>query len=391
MDRACSNASAIVVAGIVSLDCNLGACINQWLATLRASKPCHPIHSAYRYHDVKAWPASERECYHCGGTDSSGYSVEIHEIRYFLAVAETLNFTRAAERCHVSQPALTRAIQHLEGKLGGPLVHRERGNTHLTELGRIMLPHCREVLQQMEQAHKRAKSFCTLEKTRLTIGLMCTIGPHRLVDLFATFREANSGAEVYIKDAPAGQLEESLIKGDIDIAVFCRPEEPDDRFHTLSLFRERFVIAVGPGHPFERLNAVRLRDLHQHNYLARANCEYKDYLRAIRETIGGIELKRPYTSERDDWIQCMVLAGLGFTYIPEYAVTVRGLITRPLIEPEVYRTVSLVTVRGRPHSPAVGAFLRTAKRIDWANAMQSTNGMLPAPAATASHSLHATS
>jgi len=53
--------------------------------------------------------------------------------------------------------------------------------------------------------------------------------------------------------------------------------------------------------------------------------EYKDYLRAIRQTIGGIELNRPYTSERDDWIQCMVLAGLGFTYIPEYAVTVRGL------------------------------------------------------------------
>jgi DNA-binding transcriptional LysR family regulator len=305
--------------------------------------------------------------------------MEIHEIRYFLAVADTLNFTRAAERCNVSQPALTRAIQHLEGKLGGPLVHRERGNTHLTELGRIMLPHCREVLQQMEEARKRAKSFCTLEKTRLTIGLMCTIGPHRLVDLFSSFRETNEGVEVYMKDAPAGQLEEFLIKGDIDIAVFCRPEESDDRFHTLPLFRERFVIAVGPGHPFERLNAVRLRDLHQHNYLARANCEYKDYLRAIRETIGGIELNRPYTSERDDWIQCMVLAGLGFTYIPEYAVTVRGLITRPLIEPEVYRTVSLVTVRGRPHSPAVGAFLRAAKRLDWANTMQSTPWTTSAP------------
>jgi DNA-binding transcriptional LysR family regulator len=75
----------------------------------------------------------------------------------------------------------------------------------------------------------------------------------------------------------------------------------------------------------------------------------------------------------------MVLTGLGFTYIPEYAVTVRGLITRPLIEPEVYRTINLVTVRGRPHSPAVGAFLRAAKRIDWANAMQSTSRTSSAP------------
>ena len=102
-----------------------------------------------------------------------------------------------------------------------------------------------------------------------------------------------------------------------------------------------------------------------HNYLARANCEYKGYLRDIRQGLGGVELRRPYTSERDDWIQCMVLAGLGFTYVPEYAVTISGLVTRPLIEPEVYRTVSLVTVRGRPHSPAVGAFVREAKRHPW--------------------------
>jgi DNA-binding transcriptional LysR family regulator len=308
--------------------------------------------------------------------------MEIQEIRYFLALAEVLNFTRAAERCNVSQPALTRAIRHLEDKLGGPLVHRERGNTHLTELGRIMHPHFHELMQQMEEARKRAKSFAKLDKTRLTVGLMCTIGPHRLVELFTAFREGNDGVEIYIKDAPVGQLEELLTKGDIDVALFCRPEDPDDRFHTLPLYRERFVVAVAPGHPFERLNAVRIKDLHEQNYLARANCEYNDYLRAVREKIGGVELKRPYTSERDDWIQCMVLAGLGFTYIPEYAVTVPGLVIRPLVEPEVFRTVSLVTVRGRPHSPAVGAFVRAAKGYDWVNDAKPGYGAASAAADT---------
>jgi DNA-binding transcriptional LysR family regulator len=292
--------------------------------------------------------------------------MEIQEIRYFLALADTLNFTRAAERCNVSQPALTRAIRHLEEKLGGPLVHRERGNTHLTELGRIMHPYFRQVAEQLDQARKHARSIAKLSGTRLTVGLMCTIGPQRLVELFSTFRKANDGVEIYMKDAPAGQLEDSLLKGDIDIALFCRPEEPDERFHTLPLYRERFVVAIGPNHPLERLNAISVKDLHDQCYLARANCEYQDHLRAIRERIGGVTLKRPYTSERDDWIQCMVLAGLGFTYIPEFAVTVPGLVVRPLIEPEVYRTVSLVTVRGRPHSPAVGAFVRAAKRHDWA-------------------------
>jgi DNA-binding transcriptional LysR family regulator len=151
-------------------------------------------------------------------------SMEIQEIRYFLALAETLNFTRAAERCNVSQPALTRAIRHLEDKLGGPLVHRERGNTHLTELGRIMHPYFREVVEQLEEARKHAKSISKLDGARLTVGLMCTIGPHRLVELFSAFREANASVEIHMKDAPASQLEEALLKGDIDVALFCRPE-----------------------------------------------------------------------------------------------------------------------------------------------------------------------
>lgn len=305
--------------------------------------------------------------------------MEIHEIRYFVAVSETLNFTRAAERCNVSQPALTRAIQNLETRLGGALLNRERGNTHLTELGRIMRPYFEQVLAQMEEAKRRAKTLVKLDCTTLTVGLMCTIGPHKLVDLFAGFVKNHEGVEVYLKDAPADALEELLTRGEIDVAIFCRPDGLDDRFHALPLYRERFVVAIGAGHPFERLNAVRVKDLHGQRYLARANCEYYEYLRNVRERIGGIELKRPYTSERDDWIQCMVLAGLGFTYIPEYAVTVPGLQLRPLVEPEVYRTVSLVTVRGRPHAPAVGAFVRAAKRHRWEDATKQRDDLAPQP------------
>src|SRR5262245_41444293 len=291
--------------------------------------------------------------------------MEIHEIRYFLAVADTLNFTRAAEQCNVSQPALTRAIQHLEGKLGGPLVHRERANTHLTELGRIMRPYFQQIDERMRQARQHARALAKLETMNLTVGLMCTIGPHRLVELFSNFAANHEDVEIYLKDAPAAVLEEQLSKGEIDVAIFCRPGETDDRFHTMPLYRERFVVAVAPGHPFEQRNAVSVKDLSGLTYLARANCEYRDILRDIRVSVGGPEFKTPYTSERDDWIQCMVLAGLGFTYLPEFAVTVPGLVTRPVVEPEVYRTVSIVTVRGRPHSPAVGAFVREAKQHRW--------------------------
>ena len=68
--------------------------------------------------------------------------METHQVRYFLALARTLNFTKAAEECHVARPSLTRAVKNLEDELGGPLFHRERANTHLTELGRALLPRC---------------------------------------------------------------------------------------------------------------------------------------------------------------------------------------------------------------------------------------------------------
>jgi DNA-binding transcriptional LysR family regulator len=294
--------------------------------------------------------------------------MELHEIRYFIALSETLNFTRAAEACNVTQPALTRAIKSLEDKLGGPLIHRERGNTHLTELGRIMLPYLDEAYGRMREAKRRAESFVRLREARLTVGLMCTIGPAKLIDLFADFYRQYQGIELYLKDGAAGQLEDLLTRGEIDVAIYCKPEAPSETLHALPLYGERFMVAVSPAHPLARLAEVRLRDLEGHSYLSRVTCEYRDYIREIREG-QGVQIKCPYVSERDDWIQCMTLAGMGFTMIPEFAVTVPGLVTRPLVEPEFIRHVNLVTVRGRPHSSAVGAFVHACRRYPWAAKM----------------------
>jgi DNA-binding transcriptional LysR family regulator len=296
--------------------------------------------------------------------------MEIQELRYFLALGETLNFTRAAEKCHVSQPALTRAIQSLEDKLGaGPLVNRERNNTHLTEIGRIMRPYFEQVLRNMEEAKARAHDFVKMVDTTLTMGVMCTIGPVRLVDLFAGFNAHNQGISLYLHDDRADRLEESLGKGELDIAIYCKPEPPDERFHVLPLYTEPFVIAVAPGHPLARRKEVRLKDLDGLAYLSRANCEYAEHIDNIARGM-NVDIRVTYRSERDSWIQAMVLAGLGYTMIPEYAVTLPGLVTRPLIEPKVVRTVGLVTVRGRPHSPAVGAFVREAQRYSWKERLQ---------------------
>src|SRR5512138_3694440 len=101
--------------------------------------------------------------------------MEMQQVRYFVALAGTLNFTRAAEQANVSQPALTRAIQQLEYELGGPLFHRERANTHLSELGRMMLPYLEQIQAQADAARQQARDLKKLDNVTLRIGAMCTI------------------------------------------------------------------------------------------------------------------------------------------------------------------------------------------------------------------------
>ncbi len=288
----------------------------------------------------------------------------MHQIRYFLAVTETLNFTRAAEKCNVAQPSLTRAIKNLEDELGGPLFNRERNRTNLTELGRTMMPYLHQVYDQAEAAKHRALDFVKLRDAPLTIGIMCTIGPTRLIGLFDGFQRTHDGVELHLRDARGALIQDMLLEGEIDLGIYGLPEGIDERLHALRLFDERFVIAVAPGHRFEAQDAVSGQDLNGERYLNRVNCEVAPYARQAFEE-RGVQVVRPYRSERDDWIQAMILAGLGFGFFPEFAVTMPGIVARPLVDPEVIRTIHLVTVRGRPHSPAVGAFVRAAKGYRW--------------------------
>lgn len=290
--------------------------------------------------------------------------MEMQQVRYFMAVAEVLNFTRAAELCNVSQPSLTRAIQMLEGELGGPLFHRERGNTHLTELGRIMEPYLSTVAMQTEAAKKHAQSYGKLEMTPLKIGAMCTVGPAIISDLIIKFRMDHPGVEFIVSDCTARSLTDMLISGDLTLALFGAPEPLDDRFHALELFQENFVVAVARNHRLAAKDTIRGADLHGESYVNRSNCEYLDFARAELRS-RGVATRQVFSSERDDWVQGMIKAELGFGFFPEFSVTDPSLTTRPLIEPEFTRRIELVTVRGRPHSPAVGAFVAEARSFMW--------------------------
>jgi DNA-binding transcriptional LysR family regulator len=290
--------------------------------------------------------------------------LEMHEIRYFLTLSETLNFTRAAQACSVTQPALTRAIKALEDKLGGPLVHRERGNTHLTELGRKVQPLLRDAFERVAEARKVAEDFTHMRSATLRVGVMCTIGPHNLVGLLRGFLRLHDGISLFMRDGPALAIEEELLRGDLDLAIYGRPGAVEDGLHRLPLYTERMMIALSAASPLAGKADLRLEDLHGLAYVSRANCEYDDHIDRICMA-RGIAVHTVYRSERDDWVQSIVMSGIGFTFIPEHSITIPGLVCRPLTDPAVSRSIVLATVRGRPHSRAVAEFVKACRSYPW--------------------------
>jgi DNA-binding transcriptional LysR family regulator len=288
--------------------------------------------------------------------------MEMHQVRYFLALSETLNFTRAAERCNVSQPSLTAAIKKLEAELGGPLFRRERHRSHLTDLGRLMRPHLERIYASSDVARAEAMAFWELEKAPLRLGVMCTIGPERMVDLFTRLRSEIPSLDVELKEAPGSALVGSLMDGDLDVALIGLPEYPD-RLDVKSLYTENYVIAFPQGHRFEAMREVPLKELEPENYLARVNCEHPQFLDRLNIS-PNFEANAKFRSEREDWVQAMIAAGMGVAVMPEFMPLNPGIGTRLLVEPEVSRTISLVTVAGRRFSPTIKTLVRLARIYD---------------------------
>ncbi|MFO0996759.1 MAG: LysR family transcriptional regulator [Alphaproteobacteria bacterium] len=289
--------------------------------------------------------------------------MEMHQVRYFLAVCETLNFTRAAEQCNVAQPSLTRAVKNLEDELGGPLFRRERNNTHLTDLGQLMKPHLERILDASETARAEATGFKKLKRAPLRLGAMCTIGPIRLVPFFEKLRQEIPALDLSMREAGGKELVGALLAGEFDVALIGLPEYPE-RLHARPLYAEHYVVAFPRGHRFEAMNSVPLGQLDGERYLSRVNCEYPQHFDALGIP-DNAQVNVCYRSDREDWVQAMILAGMGIAIMPEYLPLVPGIATRIVTDPEITRTISVVTVAGRRFTPVEQAFMRLLQRHDW--------------------------
>ena len=290
--------------------------------------------------------------------------MEMHQVRYFLMAANSLSFTRAAEACHVSQPALTTAIKKLEAQLGTPLFYREGKQIVLTEFGRRMQPCLGQILEQAKAAEGIAKDFRLLNQVPIRLGVMSSIGPMRIASLLAAFQRQSPGVEVAVRDGAPEALAAQLDADDIDVAVLNALDGLGDNYRAEPLYTERYVVLLPPEHSLIARDVIALRDLSEQPYVDRLSCELREIVMGVCSDM-GVKLYARFRSERDEWVQAMVMANIGFAFMPEFSVTHPETVRRPLVDPAVERTISLITVSGRRHSPAVAAFVRTIRSHRW--------------------------
>lgn len=290
--------------------------------------------------------------------------MEIYQIRYFLAVNETRNFTRAAERCYVSQPALTKSIQKLEELLGGRLFDRTKNSVQLTDLGRAMLPNFQQIYAAAQNTKEQARRLLREQRSIVRVGIMCSLDFNRLLPKIAEFQAQNPQVIVLLSEGTLETLTDSLDKNDIDLALMSAPQEFPKRFASDVLFAEDYVVAFAPEHKFASVNELRLADLHGEPYCSRLNCEYADFIdNTLDQT--GIELVVVQETPREDWIASMVRAGLGVAFMPQSLAQLAQLPWIKTCDAQFRRQVQALTLAERPTSQSTQLLIEKLSGCDW--------------------------
>ena len=196
--------------------------------------------------------------------------MEMHQVRYFLAVSRTLNFTRAAEQCNVAQPSLTRAIRQLESELGGDLFRRERPQAQLTELGQRMLPLLRQCYDSAVGPRSLASSLKSGEVGALRLALSQGIDINLLLPLAVELGRHFRNLELKFLRDTALDVAGFLKRGDAELAIAAPIGEEWERFDSWPLFSERFGVIAYAAHPIAGRSQIDVHEIRNGARLLRA-------------------------------------------------------------------------------------------------------------------------
>lgn len=269
--------------------------------------------------------------------------MQFQQLQYFVAVAETRHFTRAAERVHVSQPSLSQQIKALEKELGAELFSRARGNIALTDAGEALLPLARRILADTDTARHEVQELVQLRRGRVRLGATPSLCTGLLPDVLRAFHDRHPGIRLLIEEGGSHDLVRQLARGALDLALVVLPlPAASPALTTVELLREDLVVVSGPGTPAPD-GPVRIADLREqplvmfrHGYdlreLTVAACRAEGFEPSF--TVEGGEM---------DAVLGFVRAGLGRAVVPRMVAdrTAGDLRVTPLAPPGLRRTIAL--------------------------------------------------
>jgi len=286
--------------------------------------------------------------------------MEMHQLRYVVAVARTGNFSRAAEQCHVAQPSLSQQIQKLEDELGERLFDRMKREARLTAHGEAFLRRAVRILEEVDAAKREAADAQELLRGTMTLGVLPTIAPYLLPEVMAKFAAEFPGVEIVVQEDTTARLLKLAHGYEVDFALASLPIQ-DDRLEVRELFAEELVLALPPGHPLTRKRAVSIGDLETERFIV-----MKDGHCLGDQVLGFCNRRdlKPNISFRSaqlETVQALVCSGLGVSLIPAMAAhSEREDLPeyRPLQPPRPERKIAAVWPKQRPLGRAATEFLK---------------------------------
>jgi DNA-binding transcriptional LysR family regulator len=290
--------------------------------------------------------------------------MELRHLRYFVAVAEERNFTRAAERLHIAQPPLSRQIQQLEELLDVVLIEKGSRPLRLTEAGEFFLVHARTLLDQARDLKAMTQRVGKLER-KLAVGFVASTLYGELPDIVRRFSERFPQVEVTLHEMMTVEQMQALKEGRIDVG-FGRLKSEDPSIRRITLREERMVAALPPNHRLAERNALWLRDLVHEKLLVYPKSPRPSFADQVLAVLGEANVVPGSVAEVRELQIAMglVAAGQGIAIVPEsvQAMHHRNVVYRPLDDKHAFSPI-LFSVRHMDRSPELGNLLAAVYSI----------------------------
>jgi LysR family hca operon transcriptional activator len=258
-------------------------------------------------------------------------SFDLRYLRYFIAVAEELNFTRAAEQLHTVQPSLSQQIRRLEEIVGTPLFWREKHHLQLSAAGRVFLVEARKLLVQANEAVEAAQRAARAESGSLAVSF-APGAEGRFANFLHQLHESYPSVRISLRSLQSREQLEAMRNQSIDAGFMAGPVE-DDEIETELVDSQKTVVILPSTHPLAKRKAVPIRKL-QALPLIKPSCLVPAYCRIIDEIEKQNGLKLKTSVEVDNWLASIheVANGVGYSLVPEYVAYIlpKGLVARPL-------------------------------------------------------------